>query len=85
MGHLELTLRTPNYLIAYEGLYFVSSPDTLRPQPTGGATDARPLQAARPWNQHRVLVYDPHGAPVVSESFWRPEIVAVASAIVNKS
>lgn len=85
MGHLELTLRTSNYLIACEGFYFIPSPDTLRPHPTGVAMDARPLQGAQLWNQHRVLVYDPHGAPVVRESFQSSEIVAVASAVMNKS
>lgn len=49
------------------------------------AMAAHSLQAAWSWNQPRVLVRDPHGAPVVSDSSLRPEIVAVASATVNKS
>lgn len=66
--------------------FFTSYPPLTRQDPTQQvAMDAHTLQAAWSWNQPRVLVYDPHGAPVVSDGSLRPEIVAMAPAIVNKS
>lgn len=65
---------------------FTSYPPLTCQDPTQQvAMDAHTLQAAWSWNQPRVLAHDPHGAPVVSDGSLRPEIVAVASAIVNKS
>lgn len=71
-------------VLSCEVFYFLSSPDMPRPHPTG-SYGCPYLQAAWSWNQPRVLVYDPLGAPVVSDGSLRPEVAAVASAIVNKS
>lgn len=60
-------------------------PLTFQDPTQQGATAAHTLQAAWSWNQPRILVRDPHGAPVVSDRSLRPEMVAVASATVSKS
>lgn len=65
---------------------FTSYPPPTCQDPTQQvAMDAHTLQAAQSWNQPRVLVYDPLRAPVVNDGSLRPEVAAVASAIVNKS
>ena len=79
-----LKLRTPNSYLACEAFHFISHCHSKTPL-NKGSYGCLYFAGCPILEPARALGHDPHGAPVVTEGSLRPENMAVASAMVNKS